>query len=94
MRTRKDSEQAEVKKLTLWKAHRRDRWGHGRKVNEQGTLTFWRAYRKGEVRTWEESERARGTHFLKSASGSISEDTKRKRTSEGHSLSREPARME
>ena len=37
--------------------------------------------------TWKESERARGTHSLETASGGPSQDSERIRTSEGHSPS-------
>src|SRR6267142_726512 len=39
----------------------------------------------GQVRTWKESDRARGTHQLESADRQTSQDTERIRPSEGHS---------
>jgi len=39
-----------------------------------------------QVRTWKESEQARGTHVLESADGRTSQDTEGIRVSKGHSL--------
>jgi hypothetical protein len=39
-----------------------------------------------KVRTWKDSNRAKGTHLLESADGQTSEDTERKWLSEGNSL--------
>ena len=43
--------------------------GHGKKYSERGTLTSWRQQREELVRTWKEIDRARHTHFLKTADG-------------------------
>ena len=40
----------------------------------------------GQVRTQKESDRARGTNKLETADKETSQDTERKRTSQGHSL--------
>jgi len=63
----------------------RDKSGHGKKATDQGTLTFWRWQREGQVRTRKESDRLRHTHFLEMAEGGTSQDTERKRPTEGHS---------
>jgi len=49
------------------------------KVTEQGTLTYWRQQRKGQIRTWKESNQAslRGTYRLEIAEGGISQDIER-----------------
>ena len=65
---------------------RRGKSGHRKNPTERGALTLWRQHREGQVRTWKESDRARGTHFLDTASGGTSQDTERIRQSEGHSL--------
>jgi hypothetical protein len=52
---------------------------------EQGELTNWRRHREVQVRTWNESDRARGTHSLETASGGTCQDTERIRPSEGNS---------
>ena len=57
----------------------RDKSGHGKNPTRRGALTLWR-----QVRTRKESDRARGTHILESASGGTSQDTERIRLSEGH----------
>ena len=49
----------------------RDKSGHRRNSTKRGTLTFWRRHREGQVRTWKESDQARGTHRLESASGQV-----------------------
>ena len=43
--------------------------GHGMKATERGALTSWRPQREGQVRTWKESDRVRGTHRLETAEG-------------------------
>src|SRR6266850_2131499 len=62
-----------------------DKSGHGKNPTERGALTPWRAQTDRQVRTWKESNRARGTHKLESADGQTSQDTERIRPSEGHS---------
>ena len=47
-------------------------------ATEQAALTSWRSHRVGPFRTREESDRARGTHLLKTASGETSQDTEEK----------------
>src|SRR6267142_118500 len=63
-----------------------DKSGHGRNLSKRGALTSWRAQMDGQVRTWKESERARGTHFLESTDRQTSQDTEGIRASEGNSL--------
>jgi len=65
---------------------RRDLSGHVKKAAEQGTLTCWRWQRDRPVRTQKESDRASGTHILKTAERETSQDTERKQPTEGHSL--------
>src|SRR5580698_8952011 len=64
---------------------RRDKSGHGKNPTERGALTSWRPHREGQVRTQKESDRARRTHVLETASGGTSQDTERVRVSEEHS---------
>ena len=64
----------------------RDKSGHGKHPIERGTLTSWRRHRERQVRTYKESDQARGTHFLETASGATSQDTERIQPSEGYSL--------
>ena len=64
----------------------RDRSGHRKDPTERGALTNWRQHQEGQVRTRKESDRARGTYSLETASGGTSQDTGRIRPSEGHSL--------
>jgi len=54
-------------------------------VTKQGALTSWRWQREGQVRTWKESNQARGTHSLEIAEGGTSQDTERKQLSKGYS---------
>ena len=63
----------------------KDKSGYGEKPTERGALTSWRPHRKGQVRIRRETNRARGTHSLETASGGTSQDTERNRPSEGHS---------
>ena len=63
----------------------RDKSGQGKNLTERGALTFWRQHQEGQVRTWKESEQARGTHQLETASGWTSQDTEGIGPSEGHS---------
>ena len=63
----------------------RDISGHGKNTTGRGALTLWRRHCKGQVRTWNESDRARATHILKTASGWTCQDTERIRPSEGYS---------
>ena len=55
-----------------------DKSGHGKKVTKKGALTNWRGQREGQVRTWKESDQARGTHVLEMAEGGTSQDMERK----------------
>src|SRR6266850_484063 len=64
---------------------RTDKSGHGRNPSEQGALTPWKAQTDGQVRTWKEYKRARGTHFLESADGRTSQDMEGIQVSKGHS---------
>jgi hypothetical protein len=67
-----------------------DKSGHGKKASERGALTTWRSQSDGQVRTSQESERARSTHVLESAERWTSEDTKKnERASKGYSLAGE-----
>ena len=52
---------------------------------EQAALTSWRSHRVGQLMTGEESDRARGTHFLETASGGTSQDMEGK--VENHKIS-------
>ena len=63
----------------------KDKSGHGKTPTERGALTLWRRHREGQVRTQKESDRARGTHQLETASRGTSQHTKRIRPSKGHS---------
>ena len=65
----------------------KDKSGHGRNPTERWALTSWRRHRERQVRTREESDRARGTHSLETALGGTSQDTESIRPSDGHSLS-------
>jgi len=64
----------------------RDKSGHRKKATEQGVLTHWRQHREGQVRTWKETDQARGTHFLETRERGTSQDTERNQPSKGHSL--------
>ena len=55
----------------------RDKSGHGQKPIWQGALTNWRPHQEGQVRTWEETKQARGTHILETTSGGTSQNTER-----------------
>jgi hypothetical protein len=59
------------------------------KASERGALTDWRGQCDDQVRTRKESEWARGTHELEDTQQRTSENTERKRASEGHSLPEE-----
>ena len=59
--------------------------GYRKKPTERGALTDCRRHWEGQVKARKESDRARGTHHLESESGGTSQDTKRIRSSEGHS---------
>ena len=63
----------------------RDKSGHGKNSTERGALTNWRPNRDRQVRRWKESDRARATHILETASEGTSQDTERIQLSEGHS---------
>src|SRR6267142_7012401 len=47
--------------------------GYGNNPTKQGELTAWRAQTDRQVRTWRQSDRARGTHSLESADGRTSQ---------------------
>ena len=64
----------------------RDSSGHRKKPTDRGTLTSWRRHREGLVGTQKETERARCTHILETASGGTCHDTERNRPAEAHSL--------
>ena len=55
-------------------------------MTKQGALTPWRWQREGQVRTWKESDQARGTHSLEMAEEGTSQDMERMWPSKGHSL--------
>ena len=55
----------------------RDNLGHRKEVTELGALTNWRQQREGQVRTQKGADRVRGTHFLETAEGGTSQDTKK-----------------
>ena len=63
----------------------KDKSGHEKKATKQWALTFWTWHHEEQVRTRNESDRARGTHILETASEGTSQDTKRKQLSDGHS---------
>ena len=63
----------------------RDTSEHGKNTTEWKRPTFWGRNRKAQVKTTKESDRARGTHELETASRDTTQDRKRKRPSEGHS---------
>jgi len=50
----------------------RDKSGHRKKVTKQGALTNWRPQKEGQVRTWKESNQARGTYTLETTEGGTS----------------------
>src|SRR6267142_2391385 len=76
-RTSQDMERIQPSKgHSLPGEHRQtDKSGHGKNRTEQGALTDWRAQTDRQVRTREESNRARGTHRLESADRRTSQDT-------------------
>ena len=51
-----------------------------------GELTLWRPQREGLVRTWKESDQARGTYKLETTEKGTCQDTERKQPRKGHSL--------
>ena len=53
----------------------RDRSGYGKNPTEREALTNWRPNRGGQVKTWKESDRVRGTHTLETASGGTSQES-------------------
>jgi len=59
--------------------------GHRKKPTEQGALTNWRPHQEGQVRTWKETDQARGTHSLETTKGGTSQDMERNQLSKGHS---------
>ena len=62
-----------------------DMSGRGKNPTQRGALTFWRRRQEGQVSTRKESDQARGTYSLATASGGTSQDTERIRPSGGHS---------
>ena len=52
-----------------------DKSAHRKNSTERGVLTLWRQHRDGKVKTWKESDRARGAHLLETTSGGTSNDT-------------------
>ena len=62
-----------------------DMSGHRKDHTERGALTAWKRYRDGQIRIQKESDRARGTHMLETASKGTSQDTERIQPSEWHS---------
>ena len=52
---------------------------------ERGALTIWRQHQEEQVSTRKESDQARGTHILETASGGATQETERIRPSKGHS---------
>ena len=66
---------------------RGDKLGHGKNATKLAALTSWRRHQEGQVRIQKESDRARGTHSLETASGGTSQDTERIRPGKGHSHS-------
>ena len=59
--------------------------GHRKKLNERGTLTFWRRQREGVVRTRKQTDRPRCTHVLNMLEGGTCQDNERNRLIEVHS---------
>ena len=59
--------------------------GHGKKQTERGALTFWRWQRKGLVRAWKKTDRARRAHVLEMAKEGACQGTERNRPSEARS---------
>jgi hypothetical protein len=66
-----------------------DKSGRRKEASDRGALTNWRTHRDELVSPQKGSERVRGTHFLESVEGWTSQNIKRKRVSEGHSLAGE-----
>ena len=62
-----------------------DMSGLRKNPTERGALTNWRQHQEEQVRTRKESDRARGTHILETASGGTTQETERIRPSKGHS---------
>ena len=63
----------------------RDSSGRRKRPTEQGSLTSWRQHREGLIRTQKETDRARHTHILETASRESCQDTERNRPSQAHS---------
>ena len=64
-----------------------DKSEHRNRPTERGALTSWRPNRERLVRTKKETDRARGTHRLETASGRTSQDQKETdRAERTHSL--------
>jgi len=84
--TLQDTERKQLSKRHLLPGDHRgsDLSGHKNKVTEQGALTCWRPKMEELVRTWKESNQARGTHFLETTVGVTSQDSERKQLSKGH----------
>jgi len=63
----------------------RGKSGHGKKATKQGALTPWRWQRERQVRTWKESNQARGTHRLEMIEGGTCQSIEGKHLSKRHS---------
>jgi len=72
--------------LTPWRPQREDLSGHRKNMTEQGALTSWKIQREGLVRTWKETNQARGTHILETAEGVTCQNTARTQLSKRYSL--------
>jgi hypothetical protein len=74
--TSQDTERIQASKGHSRTGERRERHksGHGMNPTERGAHTYWRAQTEVQVRTRDESDRARGTHVLKSADRETSQD--------------------
>jgi len=62
---------------------------HRMKLTKRGALTNCRQKRKGQVRTQNRTDQARGTHFLETIEGGTSHNTERNQLSKGHSHPRD-----
>jgi hypothetical protein len=73
-RTSENTEEGD-KARSIHRLDSEERWTSWDMERKRSSLTSWRAHIDGQMRTWKESERARGTHSLESAARRISEDT-------------------
>ena len=53
----------------------RDELENGKNASENVALTYCRAQMKGQVRTWKESNRKRGTYFLENTDKEVIQNT-------------------